>query len=138
MFAPGFVTGNLIQRFGREPVVLAGMALLLGSGAVALSGVALWQFNVALILLGVGWNFGFVAATTMVTDCHRPEERGKVQALNEFMTFGAVAAASFAAGKLLHEIGWEAVAWSVFPFVGVATLLVLALLLARRGGRVAA
>lgn len=137
MFAPSFVTGNLIQRFGRERVALAGLALLFGSGGVALSGIAIWQFDLALILLGVGWNLGFVAATTMVTDCHRPEERGKVQALNEFMVFGAVAVASFASGKVLHDLGWEAVGWTVFPLVGVAAILVLTVLLARRA-RIAA
>lgn len=132
MFAPSFFTGTLIQRHGRERVVLTGLVLLLATGAVALSGVALWQFNLALILLGVGWNFGYIGATTMVTDCHRPEERGKVQALNEFMTFGAVALASFASGKILHVWGWEAVAMTVFPVAGLAAVLLFALMLSQR------
>lgn len=135
MFAPSFVTGHLIQRYGRERVVLCGLGLLLAAGAVALSGVALWQFNLMLILLGVGWNFGFVGATTMVADCHRPEERGKVQALNEFMIFGAVAAASLASGKILHTFGWTAVGGSVFPFAGLAVLLLLAAMVAGRAKR---
>jgi MFS family permease len=136
MFAPSFFTGSLIQRFGRERIAVIGLALLIGAAAVALSGIDLWHFNVSLVLLGIGWNFGFIAATTMVTDCHRPEERGKVQAVSEFATFGAVAAASFASGMILHELGWQAVAWTIVPFAAAAGLLVLVLMLtqARRAG----
>jgi MFS family permease len=91
MFAPSFVTGHLIERFGRERVVFAGLTLLASAGMVAVSGLAIWQFNLTMILLGLGWNFGYIGSTTMVTDCHRPEERNKVQAVNEFMVFGLVA-----------------------------------------------
>lgn len=127
MFAPSFVTGRLIDRFGRERVVLAGLLLLAAAGVVAHAGISLWHFNLAMILLGVGWNLGYIGSTTMVTDCHRPEERNKVQAVNEFMVFGLLAFASFFSGKLLHETGWETVAISYLPFVVLAAGLVLML-----------
>ena len=82
------------------------------------------HFWVALILLGVGWNFGFVGATAMVTDCYRPEERAKVQAANDFLVFGSVALASLSSGKLLHLGGWEVVNWLVFPAIALALIMV--------------
>jgi MFS family permease len=127
MFAPSFITGHLIARFGRERIVFAGLVLLAGAGLIAVSGLAIWQFNLAMILLGLGWNFGYVGSTTMVTDCHRPEERNKVQAVNEFMVFGLVAVASFSSGKLLHEMGWFTVAVTYLPLVALAAGLVLML-----------
>ena len=127
MFAPSFVTGRLIDRFGRERIVLTGLLLLAGAGVIGHMGISLWHFNVAMVLLGVGWNFGYIGSTTMVTDCHRPEERNKVQALNEFMVFGLLAVASFFSGKLLHDVGWETVTVSYLPFVALAAGLVLML-----------
>lgn len=132
MFAPSFVTGHLIVRLGREAVVLTGLLLLAGSGLVAATGDAIWQFNAAMILLGVGWNFGYIGSTTLVTDCHRPEERNKVQAVNEFMVFGLVALASFTSGKVLHVSGWNVVSVSYLPFVALAAGLVLMLLVRGR------
>lgn len=136
MFAPSFITGGLIVRFGRERVVLAGLTLLGCSGLVASTGIAIWQFNLAMVLLGVGWNLGYIGATTMVTDCHRPEERGKVQAVNEFLVFSLVAVASFSSGTLLHGAGWDFVTVSYLPVVVLAAALVLLLHL-RRGAWVA-
>lgn len=132
MFAPSFFTGQLIQRFGRERMILAGLLLLGCAGLVAVSGLEIWQFNLTLILLGVGWNFSYIGATTLVTDCHRPEESNKVQAVNEFMVFGFVAFATFSSGSLLHMSGWPAVALAYLPFVVVAGGLVA--MLAFRGG----
>jgi MFS family permease len=132
MFAPSFFTGHLIARFGREGVILGGLLLLGTAGLVALSGLAVWQFDLALVLLGLGWNLGYVGSTTMVTDCHRPQERNKVQAVNEFMVFGLVATASFGSGKVLHGAGWEMVTVSYLPFVALAAGLVLLLLVRRR------
>ncbi len=129
MFAPSFITGHLIARFGRERIVLTGLLLLAGSGLVGMSGLEIWQFNLSMVLLGVGWNFGYVGSTTMVTDCHRPEERNKVQAVNEFMVFGFVASASFASGLILHNGGWEVVTMAYLPFVALAAGLTLMLLL---------
>ncbi len=117
MFAPSFVTGHLMARFGKERITAVGLLLIAVSGAVALSGLALWHFWISLVLLGVGWNFGFIGATAMVTDCHTPAERGKAQGANDFLVFGTVAAASFFAGALLHASGWQTINWLIFPAV---------------------
>lgn len=123
MFGPSFFTGRLITRFGKGPVTAAGLCLIAASAVIGLSGVDVAHFWATLILLGFGWNFGFIGATAMVTDCYRPEERTKVQAANDFLVFGSVAAASFSSGKLLNAGGWETVNWMVFPPVAVALLL---------------
>lgn len=129
MFAPSFITGTLIARFGVEAIITAGMALLAACGAVAVSGIDLSHFWTALILLGVGWNFAFIGATTMLTETYRPEERSKVQGLNDFFVFGSVATASFSSGGLFSAFGWETIAFTVFPIVAIclAGLLVAAL-----------
>jgi MFS family permease len=125
MFAPSFFTGNVIARFGKERVIATGLVLLAGCGAVALSGVDIAHFWAALVLLGLGWNFAFVGATAMVTDCYRAAERNKVQAVNDLAVFATVAFASFSSGNLLHRIGWDAVATSLFPFVVLALGLIV-------------
>jgi len=123
MFAPSFVTGRLIQRFGVKAITTLGLLIMVASGVVGLSGLDLEHFWVALVLLGVGWNFSFIGATTMVTSCHRPEEKNRVQAMNDFLVFGSVAISSFASGKLLSVAGWEIINWIIFP--GVAIVLVM-------------
>ncbi len=132
MFAPSFVTGSLIARFGIERVVTLGFVLLLGSAAVAIAGITLWHFWIALILLGIGWNFGFIGATAMVTQCYRPNERNRVQAFNDFLVFGSMAIGSFASGKLLVLFGWGAVNEVVFPVVLAAAAMLLWLVLRER------
>jgi MFS family permease len=127
MYVPSFFTGALIVRFGVERVVLLGLALIVASGLIAISGIALWNFWTGLVLLGVGWNFGFIGATTMVTQCHTAAERNKVQAFNDFLVFGSMAVASFSSGQLLASFGWTAVNYVVFP-----TILAAAVLLAWR------
>lgn len=118
MFGPSFVTGRLIARFGKEKIAATGLILIALCAATALSGLGLTHFWLALILLGVGWNFGFIGATAMITDCHTPEERGKVQGLNDFLVFGSVALASFLAGALVNtDNGWALMNWLVFPAV---------------------
>ncbi len=117
MFAPSFVTGYLITWFGKERVTAVGLLLIAISGAIALSGLELLHFWGALILLGIGWNFGFIGATAMVADCHTPAERSKAQGANDFMVFGVVAAASFFSGNLLHSSGWQMINWLIFPAV---------------------
>ena len=127
MYGPSFFTGRLIERFGKEAVAGAGLLLIGTASLVGLEGTSVAHFWTALILLGFGWNFGFIGATAMVTDCYRPEERAKVQATNDFLVFGSVAIASFSSGKLLSIGGWEIVNWLVLPTV----VFVLALLAVR-------
>ncbi|RWD32654.1 MFS transporter [Mesorhizobium sp.] len=115
MFAPSFFTGSLIYRFGAERIVATGLVLLVGCAVVALSGLALWQFWTALILLGLGWNFGFIGATAMVADSYRPSEKGKVQGFHDFVLFGSVAFASLMSGTVYNAWGWEMLNWIVFP-----------------------
>ena len=124
MFGPSFFTGRLIARFGKAQVTVAGLLLTAAAAVVGLSGLSVAHFWIALILLGIGWNFGFIGATALVTDCYRPEERVKVQAANDFLVFGSVAIASFSSGGLLHSGGWDSVNWLVFPPVAVALVLV--------------
>lgn len=106
MFIPSFFTGNLINRFGVLNVMFCGAAVLLAGVSVALTGTTEWQFRIALTLNGVGWNFLFIGATSLVTTCYQPSERGKAQALNDFLVFGTTATASFLAGFLQEQLGW--------------------------------
>ncbi len=131
MYVPSFFTGHLINRFGKERVIAAGMVLLTACGIVALSGISMAHFGFALVFLGLGWNFGFVGATSMVTDCYRPSERNKVQAVNDFCVFGLVALASFTSGKLLDIYGWDAVALALFPVIAITLVLIGWLVFAR-------
>ncbi len=119
MFAPSFVTGHLMARFGKERVAALGLLLIAVSAVFALAGLQLVHFYVSLILLGIGWNFGFIGATAMVTDCHSEAERGKAQGANDFLIFGTVAGASFFAGALLHASGWQTINWLIFPAVAL-------------------
>jgi MFS family permease len=135
MYGPSFVTGRLISRYGKERVVIAGLLLTAAAAAIGLLGVTVAHFWIALILLGVGWNLGFIGATALVTDCYRPEERAKVQAANDFLVFGCVAVASLSSGKLLSVGGWAAINWLVLP--PVALLLVILILRLRHAARAA-
>lgn len=119
MFGPSFVTGHLMARFGKERVAAVGLFLIGFSAIVALGGFDLGHFWISLVLLGVGWNFGFIGATAMVADCHTPGERTKVQGANDFLVFGTVAAASFFSGSLLNSSGWETINWLVLPAVAL-------------------
>ncbi len=126
MFAPSFFTGHLITRFGVHKIMGLGLAILACAGLVALSGVELGNFFVALILLGLGWNFGFIGATTLLTSSHSPQERGRVQGMNDAIVFGCVTVASLASGGLLNcsggDIlsGWTAVNVAMAPFLLLA------------------
>ena len=126
MYAPSFFTGHVIARFGADKVVAMGLAILAGSGAVALTGVELEQFFIALILLGIGWNFGFVGATTMLASSYAPHERGRMQGLNDLIVFGGVTMASFSSGGLMNcsggnpQQGWELVNLAMVPFLVLA------------------
>src|SRR5262249_8798845 len=102
------------------------------SAGIGLAGQSVAHFWSALVLLGIGWNFAFVAATTMVTQCHGPEERNKVQAFNDFLVFGAMAIASFSSGQLLAPSGWGAVSGVVLRVIAVAGALLIWLVLRQR------
>ncbi|QEU09340.1 MFS transporter [Paracoccus yeei] len=138
MFGPSFFTGHLIARFGAARIVMLGLAILGGAGAVALSGVALGHFYVALILLGLGWNFGFIGATAMLTRAYRPEERERVQGLNDAVVFGGVFLASLSSGGLMNclggtpQTGWNAVNLAMLPFLVLAGGALLWLMLRPR------
>jgi predicted MFS family arabinose efflux permease len=123
MFGPSFFTGRLIGRFGKGRVTAAGLVLIALAAGIGLSGITIAHFWLTLILLGIGWNFGFIGATALVTECYRPEERTKVQAANDFLVFGSVAIASFSSGRLLNAGGWDSVNWLVFPPVVIALVL---------------
>jgi len=126
MYVPSFFTGHLIARFGIEKVTAAGLFILAGAGAVALHGVELGNFFVALVLLGVGWNFGFIGATTMLAASHAPHERGRMQGLNDLLVFGGVTVASLSSGGLMNCSGGTAVdGWRAVN-MAMAPLLVLA------------
>jgi MFS family permease len=122
MYAPSFFTGRLITRFGAPRVVTAGLALTAASAAVGLTGVDVAHFWLTLILLGLGWNFGFVGASAMVLECHAPEERARVQSLNDFLVFGTMAFGSFLSGGLLTSYGWSMVLWLSFVPLAVAVI----------------
>ncbi|MBO9479255.1 MFS transporter [Shimia sp. R11_0] len=126
MFLPSFFTGHLIARFGVEKILALGLVILAGAGAVALQGVELENFFVALILLGVGWNFGFIGATTMLAGAHDPSERGRMQGMNDLIVFGGVTVASLASGGLMNcsggsaAVGWTSVNLAMAPFLMLA------------------
>ena len=120
MFVPSFFTGNLIQRFGVSTIMLWGVAGLLAGIALGLMGMNEWNFRLALMLNGAGWNFLYIGATTLVTTTYRPSERGKTQALNDFLIFGTTAAASFLAGFLQEHLGWFMLNWFSLVLVAVA------------------
>jgi MFS family permease len=119
-------------RYGPERVIGAGFVLLLASAATSIAGLTLWHFWIGLVLLGVGWNFGFIGATAMVTQCHRPHERNQVQSFNDFLVFGSMAIGSFASGKILVLSGWSTVNEVVFPVVLTAGVLLVWLTLRAR------
>ncbi len=138
MYAPSFVTGRLIGRFGAARVVSAGLLLLAAAACVGLAGIDVAHFWLALILLGLGWNFGFVGASAMVLECHRPEERTRVQSLNDFLVFGVMAVGSFASGGLLTSYGWAVVCAVAFPPLLLAVAALVATASFRRGAVTAA
>jgi MFS family permease len=126
MYAPAFFTGAIIARIGARRVVAIGLVILACAGGVALSGVALANFFGALVLLGIGWNFGFIGATAMLTAAHTPAERGRMQGMNDFIVFGGVTLASLSSGGLMNcagtdvVAGWDAVNLAMLPFLTLA------------------
>ena len=117
MYAPSFITGSLIARFGSARVILAGMALTVLAAIVGLMGTTVPHFWANMILLGLGWNLGFIGASALVTETHRPSERTKVQSFNDFLVFGTMVIGSFSSGRILMDFGWITVNMVVFPMV---------------------
>ncbi|ELT51224.1 MFS transporter [Brucella intermedia] len=134
MFGPSFITGRLIERFGREPVAALGLLLIACSSIAALAGSNVSHFWLSLILLGLGWNFSFIGATAMVAAAHSVAERAKAQGANDFLVFGTVAIVSFLAGTILTNLGWHALNLFVFPVVGLMLVLLLLTAARRRKG----
>ncbi len=126
MYAPSFFTGHLVARFGAPRIVAVGLMILTGAGAVALMGTELTNFFIALILLGIGWNFGFIGATSMLSEAHSVEERGRVQGMNDMIVMGCVTVASLSSGGLMNCLGgdavegWRAVNFAMAPFLVLA------------------
>jgi len=131
MFVPAFFTGHLIQRFGLFSIMTAGIALLVAGVIVALMGETVWHFRIALGLNGVGWNFMFVGATTLLTTTYRPAERGKAQAFNDFMVFGTTTVASLMASVVLELEGWAMLNYFALALVVVALAVISAYRLLR-------
>jgi MFS family permease len=132
MYAPSFITGSLINRFGVLNVILAGIVLLFICIGSALAGTMIINFWVAMFLLGVGWNFMYVGGSALLTECHSPAERAKTQAANDFMVFTTMAISSMSSGLLLHQSGWHAVNLGSIPFLFLATVSTLWLMWRRR------
>jgi MFS family permease len=117
MFVPSFFTGSLIQRFGARHIIALGALLNLGCAAINLSGTSVTHFWIALVLLGVGWNFMFVGGTALLTTAATADEQPLAQGINESLTLFANAVASGLAGYLLHRVGWQAMNYVALPFL---------------------
>ncbi len=132
MFAPSFFTGNLIKRLGVLRVILTGVVLIISAVSINLSGTTLTHYAVALALLGLGWNFMFIGSTTLLTDAYQPAEKGRTQALNDFLVFTTVTIAVLSAGSLQNRLGWRAVNLGVLPLTLIPLGAILWLMRARR------
>jgi predicted MFS family arabinose efflux permease len=132
MFGPSFFTGMLISRFGAEKVVGAGLLTLMACAVVAHMGVELWNFWAALVLLGIGWNFGFIGSTAIVAASYRPQEADKVQGFHDIVLFGTVALSSFSSGKVFITWGWSFINLVIWPVTLVCLILLLALIFRQR------
>lgn len=141
MFVPSFFTGHLIDRFGAKRIVAVGLLFLGTAGLIALSGIALANFFGTLIMLGLGWNFGFIGATAMLSAAHTPAERGRVQGMNDFLVFGMVTLASAASGGLMNcsggsaAQGWTAVNLAMIPLLVLAAVSLIWLFFKEKGQR---
>jgi MFS family permease len=135
MYGPSFFTGSLIARFSAQRIVAIGLLLEAGAAAVGLSGITAMHFWATLFILGIGWNFSFVGASALVLETHRPQERNKVQAFNDFLVFGIMAVGSFLSGQLLANYGWSAVNLVVLPPVLLGLTVLTLTSWARRRAR---
>jgi MFS family permease len=119
MYAPGFVTGSLIKRFGTLRIIVVGTTLMALCVAIALSGNAIWQFSTALVVLGVGWNFMYTGGTTLLTETYTPAEKARTQGLNDAIVFGVMLLSSFSSGALVSAAGWEQMNLGALPLLVV-------------------
>lgn len=122
MYAPSFFTGRLIARFGESAIILAGLVLTALAAVTGMHGMSVSHFWIALVLLGVGWNFGFLGASAMVLTCHTADEGPRVQSINDFVVFGAMVIGSFTSGSLLATYGWATVTALILPPVAVSAI----------------
>ena len=132
MFGPSLITGSLIKRFGLLSVMLAGVAIMFACVPAALSGITVTHFWLALVLLGVGWNFMYVGGTTLLTDAYRPSEKAKTQGVHDFLVFGVSIVSSFSSGLLLESNGWQMLNYVAIPFLAIAGLACLWMMLRTR------
>jgi MFS family permease len=135
MYGPSFLTGSLIARFGARRMVAIGLLLEAAAATIGLTGTTAMHFWATLVVLGVGWNFSFVGASALVLGTHRPRERNKVQAFNDFLVFGMMAIGSFSSGQLLANYGWSAVNLVVYPPVLLGLMVLMLASFARRRAR---
>jgi MFS family permease len=134
MYGPSFFTGRLITRFGAGRMAAAGLLLIGISAVVGLNGLDVMHFWSTLVLLGLGWNFGFLGASALVLECHRPEEKTRVQALNDFIVFGLMTIGSFTSGGLLSAFGWNMVLWVSFGPLAIAVMALVVAKYKRKSG----
>ena len=132
MYAPSFITGSLIVRFGKIPVIAIGLALLLLCAGIALAGLELWNFWTSLILLGIGWNFGFIGATALLGESYTAAEKNKVQGGHDTILFSFVAMAALLSGATLNSFGWHGVATVLLPIASISLLALLWLAISKR------
>ncbi|WP_313677488.1 MFS transporter, partial [Pantoea vagans] len=132
MYGPGFFTGKLINRFGAMRIAAAGLLITACSVLAGLSGTDIFHYWLSLILLGLGWNFGFTGASAKIIEYHRPEEKTQVQSLNDFVVFGVMIVGSFSSGALLSLYGWNAVLWGSLIPIGLAFLGIIKELRAKK------
>ena len=136
MFAPSFITGKFIEKYGEKSIISTGMILFLLAVLIANQGIDIWNFYISLILVGIGWNFGFIGSTSLLTKNHYPSERGKVQGVNDFFVFGFVALSSVTSGWLMNcsanssQLGWEVVNLTAAPLVIFALISLICLRIA--------
>jgi MFS family permease len=138
MYAPGFVTGSLIKRFGVLTIILAGVALMVACAVIALAGETVAHFVFALAVLGIGWNFMYTGGTALLTEAYAPAEKARTQGINDFIVFATMAISSASSGALVSTTGWETMNRALLPFLAVVALAVLWLARMRRRARNAA
>lgn len=125
MYGPSFFTGKLITRYGADRVTASGLVIMIICAIIGFSGIELWNFWLALVLLGIGWNFGFIGATSMVTTCYRRSEKNKVQGFHDGVLFSLVALSSLASGQVLNYWGWQVLTGILWPVCGLCLIILL-------------